>query len=326
MKHKSYLYFLVLLLIFSTCNKKENPQPSLVGSDFRVYVDRFKSEAASRGFKIDDNQLSVAYSDTLNYYCGYGIYSTKQVVIGSRASCWQNQTDLNKEILLFHELGHALLGRVHDNTKLPNGDYKTMMFGGDQFNLYNEDTPERRKYYLDELFNPATPAPNWAAEKTIPTIIFKDTISAVSNSWHYKSGGSQQGELSTSVFLSPSTSLEIKSTVSSTGSQFSDWYTMIIPQGINQSDKLVLKVNVKLQGVTEGGVYIALRGDTDTGQNFFDTTQGVTKITGTLDFTEYSVSVPYFISTTKKIYIFLILDGNATGTVNFDDITLTKYE
>jgi hypothetical protein len=329
MKLRWHLCLFVLLIIFNACEKKEPPQPqSLVGSDFKVYVDRFKSEAASRGYKIDDTQLSVAYSDTMNYYCGYGIFNTKQVLISNaHASCWQTQNDLDKEKLMFHELGHALLGRVHDNSKLPNGDYKSMMCGGSVFNIlftvYNEDTPEKRKYYLDELFNPAIPLPSWSAEKTTPTIIFRDTLSTASDSWLYKSSGSQQGEISNSVFLSPSTSLEIISSASTT---FSYWYTTIDPQGINQSDKLVLTVNIKLRNITEGGVYFALRGDTDARMNFFSTTQGVTSITGTSDFTEYNVTAPYFISTTKKIYIFLMLNGQATGTVNFDDITLTKYE
>lgn len=305
MKFRSALCFFTLLIIFCRCDKKERPKPQpIIESDFKIYVDRFISEAASRGYKIDDTQLSVTYSDTLNGYCGYGFYNIEQVLISSQAGCWQNQSDMNKEILMFHELGHTLLKRVHDNSKLPNGDFKTMMFGGNQFNLYNQDTPERRKYYLDELFNPLTPAPSWSAQKIIPTIIFKDTINASSNSWTYKTttGSTQQGKPSNSVFLSPSTSLEIKSSASTT---FSYWYTAIGPQGINQSDKLVLKVHIKLQSVTEGGVYFALRGDTDTGENFFSTTQGTTKIIGTTDFIEYSVTVPYFISTTKKnLYVF----------------------
>jgi len=323
MKYKSKLYSIVLVLFLCTCHK-ENPQPAaVIGSDFQVYVDRFIAEGASRGFKIDDSQLTVVYSDTLNYYCGYGDHNSRKVMISVRSSCWQTQSDLNKEILMFHELGHALLGRVHDNTTLPNGDYKTMMFGGNQFNIYTLDTPEKRKYYLDELFNPATPPPSWSAAKTIPTIIFKDTINAASNPWVYaKTPGSyQQGELSTSVFLSPSSSLELKSAAPSA---LSYWYYAFRPVGINQSDKLVLTVHIKTQNLTEGGVYFAVKGDSETSNNFFDTTQGATKIEGTSDFTEYQVTVPYFIATTKNIYVMLMLDGRATGTANFDDITLTK--
>lgn len=53
------------------------------------------------------------------------------------------------------------------------------------FYLYTETTPERRKYYLDELFNRSTPPPEWAAVKTKPTIIFKDTIQTASSLWKF---------------------------------------------------------------------------------------------------------------------------------------------
>ncbi len=65
---------------------------------------------------------------------------------------------------MFHELGHAILGRWHQNEQLSNGDFKTMMFARNQFGLYNEFTPERRAYCLNDLFNPETPAPIWAPD------------------------------------------------------------------------------------------------------------------------------------------------------------------
>jgi predicted SprT family Zn-dependent metalloprotease len=47
------------------------------------------------------------------------------VVINS--NCWQSYNDINKEKLLFHELGHAVLNRPHNDYKLPDGDFKSMM-------------------------------------------------------------------------------------------------------------------------------------------------------------------------------------------------------
>jgi hypothetical protein len=327
MKCKSQIFLFVALLTLSMCSKKENPQPqSMIGSDFKMYVDRFVSEAASRGYKIDVSQLIVTYSDTMNYYCGYGLYSSIQVLISSRSSCWQNQSDMNKEILMFHELGHAILGRSHDNTKLLNGDYKTMMFGGNQFNLYSSDTPERRKYYLDELFNPSTPAPSWASAKTNPTILFVDSISASSPGWRYvqNSGTSQTGKISSQIYLSPGSSMEIQSP--SVSSNISYWTYSLSSLGINQSDGIMLTVKVKVDGLDGPGAYVALRGDSDAGIIFFATTQGTIKIAGTSDFLEYSVYVPYYIATAKYLRVFLILDPKSTGTVYFDDVTLTKYQ
>jgi hypothetical protein len=316
---------IILLLVLSMCSK-ENNTPAVIAPDFKTYVDRFVSEAASRGVNVDVSKLSVSYSDTLKYYCGWGDYKNKAIFISSLDGCWKTKSDLNKEILLFHEMGHAILGRSHDNNKLPNGDYKTMMFGGNQFDLYSEDSPERRKYYLDELFNSATPAPGWSSVKNNPTILLSDSINAKTTNWNYKKtdGTVQTGMFNSQVYLSPGTSMEIQSS-STSSTAFSYWYYSWAPQGINQSDRLQLTVNVKVDNVTGPGVYVALRGDSGAGTVFFHTTQGATKISGTSGFTSYTVDVPYYVTTAKYLIVFLIMDAQSTGTVYFDDVTVTKF-
>lgn len=319
--NRKFLQFSFLsLFLLITCNK-ETDFPKIDPS-FQEYVDRFAAEGSSRGVNLNLQSLIVTYSDTLLSYCGYGIPNA--VSISRRANCWQNQTDANKEILFFHELGHAILKRSHDNSILPNGDYKTMMFGGNQFNLYSEDTPERRKYYLDELFNSATANPDWSSQKIKVTSLINDTINKNSTNWKFvlRPGSSQIGEISTAV-QSRGNSLKISASIPST---FSYWYYEFTPNSIKQSAKLLLKVNIRLEQVAEGGVYFALKGDGDTKNMFFVTTQYVRKIVGTTDFIEYNLELPYYIDTTKKIYIFLIMDDKSTGTAYFDDVSLVKVE
>ncbi|MEI9917395.1 MAG: hypothetical protein WDO14_01165 [Bacteroidota bacterium] len=42
---------------------------------------------------------------------------------------------------MFHELGHAMLGRVHTNEMLPDClHYKSMMLDGNQFVVYESQT------------------------------------------------------------------------------------------------------------------------------------------------------------------------------------------
>ena len=75
-----------------------------------------------------------------------------------------------KEDLLFHELGHALLGRKHLNSTLENGDWKSIMCGGDKVNNRSWNINyrgERRKYYLDELFDESTKQPDFASNLLI---------------------------------------------------------------------------------------------------------------------------------------------------------------
>lgn len=323
MKRDSYLLILIITFILIGCKKDDVPVPAEIQDDFKIYVDRFISEGSKRGVKVDLSGYKVSYGDTLKYYCGYAFYDKKQVII--RYDCWQGLTDLDKEILMFHELGHAYLGRNHNNNLLENGDYKTMMFNGNQFGLYAEYSIEKRKYYLDELFNSSISSPVWAVQKNTPKIIFQDSISTASNNWTFinTANSLQIGELSSEVFSSASKSLSIRATSPST---LSYWVSRLTPQNIKQSTKLTLTVKIKLDEVTDGGVYIALRGDDNSNNFFFNTTRGNKKIIGTTDFVEYSVDVPYYIDATKKISVFLIMDSRAIGTVYFDDVTLINYE
>jgi hypothetical protein len=75
-----------------------------------------------------------------------------------------------KEDLIFHELGHGLLGRNHLNTTLENGDWKSIMCGGDKVNdrSWNINYKGmRRAYYVDELFDESTSAPDFSSIQLI---------------------------------------------------------------------------------------------------------------------------------------------------------------
>ncbi len=64
-------------------------------------------------------------------------------------SAWTSGSDTFREMLLFHELGHCLLGRDHKNSKLSNGQPESVM------NSYIFDTriyTANRDGYLKELF------------------------------------------------------------------------------------------------------------------------------------------------------------------------------
>ncbi len=226
---------------------------------------------------------------------------------------------------MFHEIGHAILERPHNNVRLPNSDFKTMMFGGNQFGLYSEDTPERRVYYLDELFNSNTPAPSWASAKVNPTVILNDSINFNANNWEYvnTTESNHSGEISSTFFSSSGSSLKISSTAPS---EFSFWNYEFSPEGLKQSTRLSMEVSIKLEDVTNDGVYLAIRGDSDTGVVFLNTTQGTTKISGTSPFVKYTVEVPYYIETVEKIKLFLIFSDTATGSVYFDYIKITNYQ
>ncbi len=172
------LCIFLVVSIFSAC--KENEEIVTVYEiepDFEFLVDRFFEDAAARGIIIGKNNLIVKYGDpgeaTLCGSCNsIDIHSGKQkiVIINERNICYDNSPD--KEALIYHELGHCLLGRPHLDFKFPNGDPVSIMVSN-SIHLYspcsyaigdvNEcNQTHKRPYYINELFNPSTPAPDWS--------------------------------------------------------------------------------------------------------------------------------------------------------------------
>ena len=126
------------------------------------------------------------------------------------------------------------------------------------------------------------------------------------------------------VSASSSHSLTIKSTKAEP-SGFSFWRLTWTPQDIRVGSSLDLKVKVKVTDVTGDGAYIALRGDGTSPNIFFETTQKRVAINGNKDFQTYTLKLDSYPEGINQMFIFLIFDGKSTGSVNFDDISLTSH-
>ncbi len=315
MRKFNLIIIIISLLFLNFCKKDEDK--SIIEPDFQEYVNRFVTEAKLRNITIDMSNLKVRYGDTLKSVCGLGM--PNDVLI--RYSCWNNLIDSYKEILLFHELGHGVFGRQHNNQLLPNGDFSSIMVQ-DHLDLYSESTPEKRKYYLDKLFIPTTPIPAWAEQKTQSTILFTDTIQSGSPAWKFVNGPENTftGIFCSTQYFSIGTSLSIEPSNSLDGWAY--WDLDYVPEGINQSDKLVLSARIKTIGVTKGGGVTLLMGGRDVNNNrvFFTFKTD----SGTMNFTEWKAEVPYYVSS-KIIYIRFVLD-RSQGITYLDDVTLTKFE
>jgi len=323
---KSQKIVVVLFLLAIACSKDDD---TIIPSEFSGYVERFVAEGQARSVATNTHDLSVTFisQSDLPGYCGQGQVDPPRVSIVNTDNCWNKRSDMDKEILLFHELGHAILRRQHTNDTLPNGDYKSMMFGGNQFGVYTSNTPEKRQYYLDELFNPSAPIPDWARARSFTqrTELLNDTITT-STQWSFQNANEPEdkGTVSSAFSSSKGHSLSITSaTTATTG--FSDWLYLIPGPQLTVGSRLILKVKVKLNDVTGNGVFIAMRGDTQSGSAFFVTSQGNQSITGSQDFKEYTIKLNYYPQNVSNIFIFLILDSSSTGTAYFDDIELVNY-
>ena len=130
--HNKLTYCLLLVitvLCLSACEKESH---IIIEAPFQEYVDIFFLEAEKRNIKISKNNLEVVFQDHRSY-CGLGDCSYQDSDIRRveiNPNCWELINATGKEILMFHELGHALLKRQHKNTKFPNGSFRSIMHNG----------------------------------------------------------------------------------------------------------------------------------------------------------------------------------------------------
>lgn len=164
MKYKHTLFLLVSWLFFS-CG---DPHEYTVDSAFTDYVYRFEQEASLRNKQINLklSGLIIEFANLKEGKAGLCHYE-KPIRIEIDKTYWNRiggrfGADLLKENLIFHELGHGFLDRRHTNEILENGDWKSIMCGGDAVDNKSWNINYRglrRTYYLDELFNQSTLPP-----------------------------------------------------------------------------------------------------------------------------------------------------------------------
>jgi hypothetical protein len=196
-----YLYF-ILFCAFGilSCKKitEEDIKPVLIVSKpiinpiFTPYINIFLEEGKKRGITFLPDQLDITiqlskYPTVLGNYLGVSNSDTRTIDIDS---VWLKYPEPYKEWLFFHELGHLLLKRDHLSTKLPNGEYASLMWSSqnnpDKCTLPIFTGKLRREYYFDELFKPETPIPTWATENSKWIIPERNsqTIVVGLNSWN----------------------------------------------------------------------------------------------------------------------------------------------
>jgi len=161
----SFVVF-ILMLLFSC--QEDAVAPVKEPNPLMGYLESFLEEAEKRGVEIDTSGLVLVLVDVVYpgaSLCGLGNKRLPglppEVRICKICACWVNGTSYYRNELLFHEFGHALLGRLHDNGKLPNGSKKSIMNESASGSSFWQGE-ERLKYYIDELFDPSTPVPDWA--------------------------------------------------------------------------------------------------------------------------------------------------------------------
>ncbi len=181
---KNPLLYILLTLQIIACKTDTAVAPTImyqVPKEIEVYVDKFIEEAKIRGLEIKkENLLAEFGTASQGDACGQCLQATnnpdkaqKKITIVKNSICWTSAKELNRETLIFHELGHCWLGRIaHKDNLLPNGAVASIMttrndnpYSPCEYDITGNgdcDKTARRKYYIDELFDEKTPTPTWA--------------------------------------------------------------------------------------------------------------------------------------------------------------------
>lgn len=157
------------LLVLTACKKEDIPPKTYeVPAIIQPYIDAFEQEAAARGVELSIDNLIVEFESDLQGGDAAGLCTfasqnnpTPHVRLDTTSFNWRNNL-YHREILVFHELGHCILNRLHRDDLLPNGNIASMMRSTGEQIYGGSLNAFKRDYYLDELFDPSTPAPDWA--------------------------------------------------------------------------------------------------------------------------------------------------------------------
>lgn len=192
---KKYILILTFGLIIISCSQEKKKY--IVDPELEPLLISFLEEGEQRGlhFNVKNDGLIMRFANLGGDKIGL-CYHVEPLLIEFDSVYWtkikgkKNEQDLKMSVV-YHELGHGLLKRSHENSILPSGDWKTIMCGGEKNGSRNWNVNFygfRKQYYLDELFNPDTPVPEWAlyypdlSEFKYKTI-FEDDFRNNKNKW-----------------------------------------------------------------------------------------------------------------------------------------------
>lgn len=147
--------YLLIFFFLPACAREEEFVSTVVDPTLKPLFDSFVAEGLQRGRIIDMGRISGIIADIPETKvlgrCAQGTISGSTLTID--AAFWSSAGSMEKEYVVFHELGHCALNRRHLEDQKPDGACKSIMQSGTSGckMIYNAQT---RSGYLDELFSP----------------------------------------------------------------------------------------------------------------------------------------------------------------------------
>ena len=148
------LTLIATMITVSSCEKEPLAVAHYVDDAMAPYFEAFAFEGQLRGVVVNFKHAQIeGYLEDLDGtsgQCQHFNDAPDRVVIDP--DYWRRLNDLEREFIIFHELGHCFLDRSHLDLKNDDGTCTSMMHSSASacVNAYSAET---RDAYLDELFS-----------------------------------------------------------------------------------------------------------------------------------------------------------------------------
>lgn len=132
-----------------------NSQFPNVDPELWKFYQAFELEANKRGFEYDLNALNISgeikeiSENNVAGSCRFGSHIDNEVTIDK--TFWNSSSEIFREFVIFHELGHCVLLRDHDESVDARGHCLSIMRSG-LTNCRDTYSNENRATFIDELF------------------------------------------------------------------------------------------------------------------------------------------------------------------------------
>jgi hypothetical protein len=133
---------LSLLFILASCDSMD-PEPHFIEPALRPAVIEFMTVAATYGITVDTSSFSVRFNDQMPYR---GIAHHGKRLIEVYPSFRE------QEMTLWHELGHLVLHREHNDAVMPEDERIPYSIMHPQLTAHFGERSRYRQHYMDELF------------------------------------------------------------------------------------------------------------------------------------------------------------------------------
>ncbi len=343
-RSKAALLFSLLSLCFLAC-QDDSDSPAL--PDLNIYLDRFEEEARQRGHDLDLSEVDAVYVDEIERngtpFCGWG-YSNydgnglRRIEISTADFCgWQERSDIERENLFFHEIGHAFFNRSHDESLLCDGSPLSIMNSTTNgWRIYEEAEEEKRAYYISELIDKMAALDQcidyeqgWVNDSVFYRFTEED------ERWVFTSQDGAYEGLVSSVEGSAGDRISLRLIPGSITDESGRWFRRIDNLNIPDCADVTLKVTMNSEQLIGPGAAISIRAfhapvgtGTQGAQSeeylFLTTTES--PVSGKLENYTEELTIPCYSRSTTFIVLFLRLMAGTEGEVFFGDIELVVNE